>query len=664
MRPHARTLLLLGATAAAGCQVGSLAPANNTQCLGQTPLAADVDEALAALPSAHVALRREGDSSARFVRGYLGLAHAQNESGTALIDSSRELTSVARVFRARSGDLSLQRREVDELGSTHAFYEQRVNGLRVIGGELGVHVNRAGVIYAAHGQARAAQLPAATPTVTDAALPGLLHTLIGEAEVDASELAYFVDEHSGATRLVWEAHVNRDDAERGEYVVVDALSGEVIERRPMVHSLLNRQIYDMKNNPDLNALPGQLVMSEGGAASPDPTVVQLYAELAEGYNCFSGLLGRDSWDGLGRALVASVHVDVQYNNAFFTDQLGQLAFGDGDGRLFGNLATSADVIVHELAHGITSSSANLEYVNESGALNEAMSDIFAAACQARRAGQVSAETWLVGEDVFTPAVADDALRYMANPTLDEISTDFYPERFVVPQGQAPSRDNDFGGVHINSGIANLAFQLLVDGGSHPRARTFAPVARPLSMEQSAKIFYRALTTYLNPRSNFEAARVATAQAALDLYGAHAAASVHQAWDAVGIPGNSGLTPLLPPLEPNVLPLVRNTAQTNLASDAGQALIYAIEVPQGATSLQISTTGGTGDSDLYVRAAQLPSSTEFDHAPLVDGNEEVIEIAAPTAGTYYIALHGFSAFAGLTLQANFLVPGETVADVCN
>jgi len=222
----------------------------------------------------------------------------------------------------------------------------------------------------------------------------------------------------------------------------------------------------------------------------------------------------------------------------------QMAYGDGDGNLMAPLASALDVTAHELTHGVTAATANLVYQNEPGALNEAMSDIMGAVCESWRDQGISGRTWLVGEEIFTPAIDGDALRYMADPTRDAAlyppaiggSRDYYPDLY---QGTS-----DNGGVHINSGIANLAFSLLVTGGQHPRGKTTLTVPA-IGMEQAGKIFYRSLTQgYFSSTTNFIQARAATEVVAQDLYGPAAKSAVTLAWAAVGVgqPPPSDVTP--------------------------------------------------------------------------------------------------------------------------
>jgi bacillolysin len=128
---------------------------------------------------------------------------------------------------------------------------------------------------------------------------------------------------------------------------------------------------------------------------------------------------------------------------------------DIHGGVFLPLSLDADVVAHELTHGITQFSSDLVYAYKSGALNEAISDIFGARVD-RQEGATDDDIWLLGEDIYTSGIPGDALRNMADPE-SRGDYDYYPTRY--------KRDEDYGGVHSKSGIANLAFYFFVEGGS-------------------------------------------------------------------------------------------------------------------------------------------------------------------------------------------------------
>jgi thermolysin len=207
-------------------------------------------------------------------------------------------------------------------------------------------------------------------------------------------------------------------------------------------------------------------------------------------------------------------------------------YGDGDGVSFSPLVT-LDICGHEMTHGITSRTANLTYANESGALNESWSDVFGAMVELYAEGTETTQTWWIGEDANTPSTAGDALRYMDRPhqalnygytTNDD--PDHYTERYTGT--------GDGGGVHINSGIPNHVFYLLAKGGTHAHIAGTPVVG--IGADKAAKIWYKALTTYMTSSTNFAGAKTATINAANALYGAGSveSVSVAQAWSACGI----------------------------------------------------------------------------------------------------------------------------------
>jgi hypothetical protein len=235
---------------------------------------------------------------------------------------------------------------------------------------------------------------------------------------------------------------------------------------------------------------------------------------------------------------------------------------------------------------VTSQTANLTYQGESGALNEGMSDIMAAVCEAHTLGAVTARTWMVGEDIFTPNTPNDALRYMADPTADAAlyppalgsSRDFYADRYTGTQ--------DSGGVHLNSGIANLAFELLTMGGTHPHQKTTFTVPA-IGIEKSGKIFERALTQgYFTSSTNFAQARTATEHAATDLYPTDASvtAAVSLAWAAVGVG--------MPPADTSP-PVVHITAPTDGATvTAGFTVDVTATDDKGVLRVELAIDGTT------------------------------------------------------------------------
>ena len=278
-------------------------------------------------------------------------------------------------------------------------------------------------------------------------------------------------------------------------------------------------------------------------ASIEKAGVDAHIGAAKTYDYYLSVHGRNGIDGRGGPLTtvsgasssvslitSRVHFGKKYNNAFWNNN--QMTYGDGDGSQFTPL-TTIDICGHEMTHGLTQNTANLNYSNESGALNESMSDVFGVMVELYAdGGVISADTWKIGEDAYTPNIPGDALRYMDNPHLagnggytSNDDPDHYSERYTGT--------SDSGGVHINSGIGNHAFYLAAHGGTHHLSGI---TVSGIGANDAAKIWYKALTLYMTSGTNFAGARIATLNAATAEYGANSAQynTVAAAWCAVGV----------------------------------------------------------------------------------------------------------------------------------
>ena len=511
-------LMACGVTPQAEEQLGPSAQFRSTSGFATPSRSSEFQRALAALDKVEE-LSVSSDETPLYIRGQLGYLRVNGRSAP----QPENLATIARLFRLSAGELVPSSSQQDELGFTHSRYAQTKDGLPVVGGDVVLHADAQGAIYAINGTARNTAAPQPIPTVSlkHADELAVSHSPSGAFSSGQPRLVYLLP-LEGDMRLCWEVEVRgeADGSPSHDRVYVEALSGDIIERHPLIHAALNRKVYTANNT---SSLPGMLRRSEGGAPDLDSVINVSYDRLGATSRCYADLFGRDSYDGAGAVLASTVHYGTRYNNAFWDGS--QMVYGDGDGGTFGNFATSLDVTAHELTHAVTERTAGLIYRGESGALNESMSDVFGNICEAYQNGTVDARTWMVGEDIYTPGTSGDALRYMDNPTRDGYSTDYYPQRYVG------SADN--GGVHWNSGIANLAFYLASQGGMHPRGKTSISVPAQ-GISKTRQIWYRALAYYMSPSTTFQQAQDLTAQAALDLYGAAARDAVLAAWKAVGV----------------------------------------------------------------------------------------------------------------------------------
>jgi len=312
---------------------------------------------------------------------------------------------------------------------------------------------------------------------------------------------------------------------------------------------------DMKGDPlrTLDYLSGRIVLGPADVAADsdnnwtDGSVDDAHIYAGYTYDYYFKRFGRRGLDDANiriRSLANPVHrttSDLQqffsrfpdfFVNAFYAGG-GVMVYGVGlppgvtlGGQAWNFTSGSLDIVAHELTHGVTEFSSNLIYLNESGALNEAFSDIIGTSAefffQPAGGGNLRAD-YLLGEDVITPG----GIRSMENPNAYG-DPDHYSRRFL---GAA-----DNGGVHINSGIANQAFYLAIEGGTNRTSGIAVQGVGGGNREQIEKVFYRAFTQLLPANATFAVARAATIQAARDLYGANSSPerAVTAAWTAVGV----------------------------------------------------------------------------------------------------------------------------------
>lgn len=536
-------------------------------------------------------------------------------------------------FTQGAGHLVAKRVLIDERGAAHQRLAQFVDGIPVLGGQAIVHLNADGSFRAVSDKLVRGIAVSTMPKLgAQDAIETAVAGMGGWGRVtDQPRAELYIVRHGGTDYLAYRVKLEgvKDNGELTLPVVfVDAHRGQTLMSFDNVQHVRNRSTYDAKTRTQL---PGTLKRSESQGPVSDAIVNMAHDNAGLTYDFYWNQYGRDSYDGAGATIKSSVHYSKKYVNAFWNGT--QMVYGDGDG-VQSSALTVLDVVAHELTHAVTDSESDLIYSGESGALNEAMSDIFGASIEAHRDGAVSGNTWKIGEECWTPGTSGDALRYMNDPALAG-DYDYYPTRYTG------SSDN--GGVHWNSGIANLAFHLMTAGGTHPRGKTTNVVPALdsnafSSITKAAAIFYRANTVYLTPSSDFTDARQKTVQAAADLYGSSAASAVDEAWIAVGVPA---------PLSWNVL-----DTKSNLSGGSGSQTNYSYATPGGATRMRFVTSGGSGDVDLYVKFGSAPTTSSYDCRPYAAGNNETCTFDPSQQGTYYVMLRGYSAYSGVTLQVSY------------
>lgn len=421
---------------------------------------------------------------------------------------------------AHSSQLQLQRAPaVDDLGVEHVRMQQIHKGVPVRAGEFIVHLKGSRVM-AANGRVLEDLPEDVVPSIGPGQAQQAARDLIAKHLADRLEGSHYSeprleifnrallsDESNFGTRLAW--FVEATGPVLRQYIWIDAETGTLLLSFSQLAKAKARAVY---NGNHVWNLPGVLMRSEGGPATGDNDADKAYDYAGATYDYYFTNHGRDSYNNAGAAIVSTVHhcpvefpqgtTCPAYHNAFW-DGI-QMVYADG-------FASADDVVGHELTHAVTESSANLLYYMQSGALNESYSDIFGETVDLLDGlgNDTTGVRWRLGEDLSTGAI-----RNMANPNSfgdpGKMSDSAY---FVCNSSAWTDPDGDEGGVHTNSGIPNLAYVLMVDGGSYNNTAMTG-----IGLTRGAKIQYRALTAYLTSGATFLDNFNALNQSCTDLIG--------------------------------------------------------------------------------------------------------------------------------------------------
>ena len=269
--------------------------------------------------------------------------------------------------------------------------------------------------------------------------------------------------------------------------------------------------------------------------------VQVHWGMARTHDYYLNIHGRNSYDGRG-GQIYNIYNPVIYDDMGMDVNAaalgyGMMVYGRGGNYGYGynfHPMVALDVAAHEFSHLVTGESdgGDLEYVAESGALNESFSDIFGVAVEFYALGNQA--NWTMGEDL---AVNGDPLRSISNPNSTQLP-DTYRGRYWVNTANT-SENNDNGGVHTNCGPQNYWFYLLSEGGSGTNDNGYVYNVQPIGMEKAEKIAHRNLMKYLPHRAQYIDSYHGSLNAARDLYQSDPnyntiRQSIIDAWKAVGV----------------------------------------------------------------------------------------------------------------------------------
>ncbi|RYY18584.1 MAG: T9SS type A sorting domain-containing protein, partial [Cytophagaceae bacterium] len=379
------------------------------------------------------------------------------------------------------------------------------------------------------------------------------------------------------------------------------------------------------NNTDFVDADNNWTAAEYNNATYDNVAGDAHFGAQATYDYWKAVHSRNSYNNAGAVLRSYVHYSTSYENAYWDGS--RMTYGDG-ATTFKPL-TALDVCGHEIGHAVCASTANLTYSNESGAMNEGLSDIWGASIEKYTAdakGLTGKSTWDIGEEIMKKG---GALRSMSNPNLYS-----QPAYYKGKNWYTGTSDN--GGVHTNSGVLNYWYYLISVGKSGTNEVGNAYAVAALGLTDAAKITFRMESVYMTASSTYANARTYSIQAATDLYGATStqAQAVTNAWYAVGVGAAYGGTTTTPPA----------TAAYCTSKGNTQSYEYIDYVKLGS----IARTSGA-DGGYYDGTASTTS--------VAAGSSQTISYSAGFTGSAYSEY--FKIYADWNQDGDFGDTGETL-----
>ena len=583
--------------------------------------------------------------------------------------------------------------DTDQLGFVHQRFAQYYQGIRVEHADYLVH-SKGGTVESINGDFEKISGLSTTPSVSEkVALSQALNKVgakkymwqTGEANAEAyqptGELVIVRDARveNGPQVLAWKFNVYAAAPISRAYVYVNAHSGDVVLTDNIIkHAAatgtfataysgtrsfadgtttggyflregttrgLGIETYNCKKGSSYTAatdfVDADNSWTEYNNANFDNVAGDAHVGAQATYDYWKNIHGRNSYDNAGAKIKSYIHFDdtpgdgVGYENAYWNGSV--MTYGDGASRF--RPLTALDVCGHEIGHAVCEKTANLTYSNESGAMNEGLSDIWGASIEAyavaslgfTSSGVKPKSTWLIGEEIDK---AQAALRSMSDPkSLGQ------PAYYKGVNWYAGTADN--GGVHTNSGVLNHWYYILTVGKSGTNEGGGVYSVTGVGIDAAAKITYRMESVYMTASSTYAQARTYAIQAATDLYGAGSAqvTAVTNAWFAVGVGAAAGGT-----------------------------------TPPPTGGLTYCTSKGTSQAYEYIKLVQLGSINRTSGADggYYDGSATTTSVAAGSSQTisyqtgFVSSAYAeyFRIYADWNQDGDFLDAGETLVSSTN
>ncbi|MFC9621808.1 M4 family metallopeptidase [Streptomyces sp. NPDC056930] len=630
-----------------------------------------------ALPTSATAGTQADAPKAQVRAGALQVQLSPSERATLLADAQATVATTARTLGLGGQEQLLVKSVLkDADGTVHTRYERTFAGLPVLGGDLVVHAAANGAVKGVSKATKATVKVASTTAVKSA--DSVKTFALGRAKAKGTTAAKadtvrkVVWAASGKPVLAWESvigGVQHDGTPSELHVITDATTGAKLfeyqgietgtgtgqyNGQVTLGTTLSGSTYEMTDGTrgghktyDLNggtSGTGTLftdaddVWGNGLPSDRQTAGVDAAFGAQATWDYYKDVHARNGIKNDGVGAYSRVHYGNAYVNAFWSDSCFCMTYGDGSANA--KPLTSVDVAAHEMTHGVTSNTAGLIYSGESGGLNEATSDIMAAAVEFYVSSVTDPGDYLVGEKIDINGDGTP-LRYMDQPSKDGTSKDAWY--------------SGIGGidVHYSSGPANHWFYLasegsgakVVNGVSYNSPTSDGLPVTGIGRDAAAKIWYRALSTYMTSSTNYAAARTATLQAAADLYGLGSDTynNTANAWAAINVGSRivQGVTVTDPGLQTT---LVNKSAslQIQATSTNPGALTYtATGLPAGlslnaATGLISGTPTKLGTSTVTVTVTDSTNASStarftWNVVSVIRTFENTTDVAIPDGG---------------------------------
>jgi bacillolysin len=416
------------------------------------------------------------------------------------------------------------------LGFTHVVFRQKTRGLRVDGTRVGLHFDRAGrIAFVSSAFAPRAREVSVTPKIdVSSAEQTARAAMAAPAKTPAAASELVVEPR--AKRLVHRFALASQSTIAASIVDVDAQTGALVRTKSALRDatatvtargargdhaiVINAPQEDgtyslQRSGGDGSGLvafdgreflltiftsPDGVTWDDAPGTKDPRAAVDAFANLSRAQDWYRPWLGAGGHDGTGTWLDVTMHACSDRNNAYYSEVSGGISVCDGEGPgKTASIAVALDMMTHELQHAVTGRFLGLVYENQSGALDESLSDVFAVFVEHATGG---GDPTLIGEAALSPPA-----RSMVDPASIAGSGAQPDSMFwLVTSGIDYLLDHE--GVHINSGIPNKAFALFTLGGTH--GGSSVPVETPVGWSLSADVYRDLLQgRAVGPRATFE-----------------------------------------------------------------------------------------------------------------------------------------------------------------